>query len=370
MSKILRPIIFIVLLAFAGCTVGPEYSLPEAATPANFSELTRGFSEPAEHWVKIYNDTELEKLVKKAREHNHDLAALYQRTLQSRAIIRSESAQRRPQLNSGASYERFERTESRRQLIVGENGDGTLNSVRLEESTGKVKSDNYNARLDLGWEIDLFGRVSRLVEAAQLDSDAAEAAYQDLLLITETDVAVAYFRIRSLDRELLAVARSVETRRKSLDIVKKRFNSGAISDLDVAQAETVLAESEAELSFLKRERDILEHALAVLTGQPAPDFSIVSKTLEGTPVAPPLALPSELLQRRPDIRQSELELQTANARIGVATANFYPRISLNANAGYAAMEADKWFSNSAEFFGFGPQVSLPIFQGGRLRAEL
>jgi len=337
------------LALFTGCSISSEYPGVEISPPANFSVATGTSGIGVGHWAEIYNEPELTELIERARLHNRSLSALYQRTLQSRAILRRERAEFLPQIGSSASYERFENSE--------ETGSGN-------------NDEDYEARVDLGWEIDLFGRVARLVEAAKADTAFAEAAYEDLLLITETDAAINFFRIRALDREIAAVTRSVETRRKSLDIVNKRFQSGVINDLDVAQAETLLAESEAEIAVLQRERDILEHALAVLTGQMAIDYSLSREAISGAAVLPPVGLPSELLLRRPDLRQAEYALQSANARVGLAKANFFPRITISGDAGYAAMDANNWFQNSAGFYSIGPQISLPIFQGGRLRAEL
>lgn len=339
-----------ILLLLSGCTVGPNFAQPEIAAPTSYSQPTPEVEINVAHWTELYNEPQLSELVTQAREHNYSLSALYQRTLQSRALINRERAERRPQLNGNASYERSLDSEE-----LGNSGD--------EESA-------YSAGLTLGWELDLFGRVARLVEAAEADNLAAEAAYEDLLLITETEVAINYFRLRAIEREIQALERSVETRREALNIVQQRFDSGAVSDLDVAQSETLLAESEAELSVLRRTRDLREHVLAVLTGQPAPDFSLAVAALQGAPVDAPVGLPAELLQRRPDLRQVEKTLIAANARIGVATGNFYPRITLGANGGFSALNANDWFQNSAGFYGFGPEVTLPLFQGGRLRADL
>ncbi|MEM6899779.1 MAG: efflux transporter outer membrane subunit [Pseudomonadota bacterium] len=345
----IAPLIF-AALALSGCAVGTDYKRPATAAPTAYTQPTPEVEIDVEHWVVLYRDPELERLIVQARKHNHNLAALYQRTLQSRSIIRRERAERRPQLDANGSYDRARESEE-----LGLSGD---------------TEDIYSGSLTLGWELDLFGRVSRLIEAATADALAAEAAYEDLLLVTETDVAINYYRLRALEREIEAIERSVETRRESLDIVNKRFESGAVSDLDVAQSETLLAESEAEMFALLRSRDVREHALAVLTGQPAPDFSLQTEALTGAPVDAPVGLPSELLKRRPDLRQAEFALQAANARIGVATANFFPRITIGGTAGYAALDAGDWFQNTAGFYSLGPQIRLPIFEGGRLRAEL
>ncbi|MDQ8207444.1 efflux transporter outer membrane subunit [Coraliomargarita sp. SDUM461003] len=337
-------------LVLSGCAVGPDFAQPEPATPQAYTQPTPSVEIDVKHWTELFADVQLTQLVSQARAHNHSLNALYQRTRQSRALIRQEQAGRRPQVDTDSTYARYKDSEA-----LGNTGDA---------------EDAYNASLTLGWELDLFGRVARLVEAAEADAAASEAAYQDLLLITETDVAINYFRLRAIEREVQSVQRSVETRRESLEIVKKRYENGAVSDLDVAQSETLLAQSEADLASLLRSRDTRKNALAVLMGQAAPDFSIQVTALTGKPVDAPAGLPSELLQRRPDIRLAEQNLRAANARIGVAKGNFFPRITLGASGGFAASAASDWFKAGSELYSFGPNINLPLFQGGRLRADL
>lgn len=342
---------FLIFLFFlSSCVVGPDYQRPQIDTPAAFSKDATTPSPEIKDWIEIYNDNHLTALVTQARDNNFSLKGLYQRVLQARAIIDQNKAESRPQLNGNIEYTRQKNAEGN--FIGGE------------------AFDNYNAALGLGWELDLFGRVSRLIESAQADAGAAKAAYLDLLLFTETEVAISYFRLQALDQEINAVQRSVHTRRQSLEIIKNRFESGIVSDLDVARAETILAESEANMAALQRAYDIRKHALAVLTGQTAPSFELKLAPSHSTPPRIPISLPSDLLQQRPDIRQSEFLLQQANARIGLATANFYPRISLGGGVGFTSFDTNSWFKSNANFYNIGPNISLPIFQGGRLRAEL
>jgi multidrug efflux system outer membrane protein len=338
-------------LMIAGCTVGPDYTRPDVSTPTSYTQPTPESPISVTHWTELYADAQLTELVQQARAHNHSLNALYQRTMQSRAFIQREQSARRPQLDADIDYERFDDSN--------EKGD-----------TARSYQNNYNTALIFGWELDLFGRVAQLIEAAEADAQASEAAYEDLLLITETDVAINYFRLRAIEREVQAVKRSVETRRESLDIVNKRYLNGAVSDLDVAQSETLLAQSEADLSSLRRQRDAREHALAVLTGVAASNYQVKVEALTGAPIDAPVGLPSELLTRRPDIRAAEQNLRAANARIGVAQANYYPRLTLGGSGGLSTSQANEWFKNSAGFYSIGPDISVPLFQGGRLRANL
>jgi multidrug efflux system outer membrane protein len=350
MIKALSTSLTSITLILSGCVMGPDFTVPEVTAPAHYTQPTPDLEIKANHWTELFADVQLTQLVEQARTHNHNLKALYQRTLQSRALIQREQSDQRPQLNTASHYSRYKTSTA-----SGDTGD---------------RDDAYSASLTLGWELDLFGRVARLVEAAEADAQAAAAAYQDLLLVTETDVAIHYFRLRALEREYQSVQRSVETRRESLNIVRKRYENGAVSDLDVAQSETLLAQSEADLASLLRARDTRKHALAVLTAKPAPEFNIEVAVLSGAPIDAPVGLPSELLQRRPDIRQAEQNLRAANARIGVAQANFFPRITLGATGGFAASAASDWFKGGSELYNFGPDITMPLFQGGRLRADL
>ena len=349
--NILMPITGLAITLLVACNVSPEFLKPKVSHPGAFSQNDLYDGASVKHWAGVYKDSKLASLVNQARSNNHNLKALYQRTLQSRAITKREGASRLPQVGGDASYSRFDNSDD-------------------VDTRARNSGSLYRGALTVGWELDLFGRVANLVKSAEADTKAADAAYEDLLLITETEVALNYFRLRALEGEIQAVQRSVGTRREALDIVKKRFKGGAVSDLDVAQSETLYATSQAELARLKRSRDIRVHAIAVLTGQPASNFSLKVKPLYGSPTKVPAGLPSELLLRRPDIRQAEYQLRSAHAKIAVAKANFYPRITLGATAGTGTYHAGNVFKGSANFYDLGPSVKIPIFQGGRLRADL
>lgn len=345
------------LLLTAGCTVGPDYQAPQFATPVGYSGLLDQegeaipMPEGGQWWLAFENPT-LDALIEGANQQNRSLRAAYNRWQRAETLIRREQAEGLPQLDAGASYTR-ERI-SQETLQLGGNTDQSI----------------YNVGAAAAWEVDLFGRVRRLVEAAAADADAEREALVDLRLYIQTEVAITYFRIRAIEAELGYLNDSLVTRQKSLDVVVKRFEGGAVSELDVAQAESLLERTRADYASLKREQAVLINALAVLTGHAAPDFSVELTPLTGTPPRIPSGIPSELLLRRPDIRQSERLLASANARIGVATANFYPRITIAGDIGLSALDASRWFQSSAGFWAISPQVSVPLFEGGRLRANL
>ncbi len=342
----------VLTLVTVGCVVGPEFTKPAVTKPEQFS-VTPVVAVPAvSHWSEVFANEELSGLIRKVGSQNLSLEALYQRTLRARAIIASENARRRPQIQAQGSYQRFEDSEE-----LG--------------PFGFTDPENlHSAGLTAGWELDLFGRIRHLVNAAWQEAEATAAAYEGLRLLVETDVAMGYFRLQALAGELDAVERSVTLRKASLEIVRKRFESGVVSDLDVAQAETLLANAEAELASLRLDFEVREHAMAVLVGEVATDFSIARSGIEGAPPMIPVGLPSELLQRRPDIREAESQMRRRSALVGVATADFYPRITLGGDVGLSAFDADDWFEKSAGTYGFGPQITVPLLQGGRLRAGL
>ncbi len=306
---------------------------------------------PGQWWL-VFDDPVLDELILSASGQNRTLRAAYDRWLRAETLIRRERAEGLPHLDAEASYTR-ERL-SQETLLMDGNTDQSV----------------YNVGAAAAMEIDLFGRVRRLVEAAAADADAEREALADLRLYIQTEVAITYYRIRAIESELSYVEESLGTRRQSLDVVQNRFEGGAVSELDVAQAESLLETTQAEFARLKREQAILINALAVLTGQPAPTFSVTVTPLDGTPPRVPAGIPSELLLRRPDIRQSERKLAAANARIGVATANFFPRVTIAGDIGLSALDAAQWFQSSAGFWAISPQVSIPLFEGGRLRANL
>lgn len=335
----------------SACNVSPNLVKSKVEVPSRFSQNDLYHGPVVKHWSEVYKDAKLRSLVKKARGDNHSLKALYQRTLQSRAIIKSEGAGRLPQVGVGGSYTRFSNSEE-------------------VDSRERRRGNLYNGALTAGWELDLFGRVANLVKSAQFDAVAADAAYEDLLLITETDVALSYFNLRSLEGEIQAVKRSAETRQEALIIVKQRFDGGIVSDLDVAQAEVLYSNSQSALAELQQTRDVQMHALAVLTGQSASSFQLDVSPLESRPTKIPAGLPSELLLRRPDVRKAEYQLRSTHAEIAVAKANFYPRVTLGASGGFTSYNSGNLFTSAASFYDFGPSVKVPLFVGGKLRANL
>jgi multidrug efflux system outer membrane protein len=224
--------------------------------------------------------------------------------------------------------------------------------------------------LDVGYEVDLWGRVRRSVESAEAQSEASADDLETVKLAIQTEVALDYFTLRALDSAQAVLRSSVEVFSKSLELTTNRRAGGVASDLDVAQAQTVLETTQAQLPAVALQRTRLEHAIAVLVGQTASTFQIPEQTLFTAPPSLPPGLPSELLERRPDISAAERRMAAANADVGVAEAAFFPTVQLNGLAGLESINAGTLFNASSGIWAVGPSLHLPLFEGGRLRAGL
>lgn len=339
------------VLLLAGCVVGPDYKKPDAPAPAAFVEPGPWkAAAPRDHlpkgaWWTIYHDATLDRLAAQATAASPTLQAALARRDQARAAARLERSDLFPQLGVNASAER-QRTAS----------------------TGAT-SNTFTLPLDLRYELDLWGRVRRSVESARATAAASEADYHNVLLGIQADVARAYFSLRALDVERALVARTRESRQRSLEIVQRRFKLGASGELDVSLAETELATAESDLLGIAQDRTALRYALAVLCGQLPEAFALEENAAPlGAAPAIPTGLPSDLLERRPDVAAAERTLAATNARIGVAKSAFFPSISLTGSAGYRSNDLDSLLEWSNRQWSIGPSVSLPIFTGGANRA--
>ena len=351
-------------LAFAGCAVGPDYKKPDTPTPAAFSAtgpwkvaapkdtLSKG------DWWQIFRDTTLDRLETQAAAASPTLAAAAARRDQAFAAAGLVRGDYFPALSLDPSGSRT-RYSGNRQVPRGANN--------TAYTTG-----SYNLPLDLSYELDLWGRVRRANESARAFADASDAAYHTALLGMQADVAQTYFVLRSLAVERGLVAQSLATRREALRLVDARYQGGASGELDVFRAQAELAGAENDLLVLDQRRDALHRVLAVLCGQLPETFAPALAGADGPAVIPalPVGLPSDLLERRPDVAAAERTLAATNAQIGVAKAAFFPSIRLIGAAGYNSAELDSLFAWDSRQWALGPSISLPIFQGGRNIANL
>jgi multidrug efflux system outer membrane protein len=354
MRRIVAPVALGLVLA--GCTLGPDYRRPGVASPAVWRD-GQAPPDPASladlTWWELFADEELRGLVRSAIEANKDLGIAVTRVDQARAQLGVTRAAQFPQLDAGASA-----TTNR----ISDN-------VRPRGLGGET--DLFSTTLDLSFEIDIWGRLRRASEAARADLLASEEARRAVVMTLVSDVASAYLRLRELDVELETTQRNVASRRRSLQIVRDRFDAGLTSALDLRQAEAELASTAALIPDLERQVSQTENQLSILLGRNPGSISR-GRPLAGQTFPPtvPAGLPSALLARRPDVRQAEAGLIAANARIGVAKAAFFPQISLTGFYGVESVALSDLFTGPSRVWQFGPTVTLPIFNAGRNRATL
>ena len=367
-------LIFVAGLAvITGCSVGPDYHRPPAVPsqplPAAFGETgsTSNFPDwkvaqpsadsPRPEWWKVFDRAELNRLESLAATNNQNLAATAAQLEQARALVTVARADFFPQLSAQPSYAR-QRT--------------SVNAPQNGQAAGAAYTYNtFLAPLDLNWELDLWGRVRRESEGAQARFVAAADDLESARLSVHAEVASDYFMLRSLEAEHGLVADTITAYRRSLELTQNRRQGGIASDLDVSQAETQLRVAEAELPALDLQRETLLHALSTLCGQPATGFQLAPENFATSAIPNlPVKLPSELLERRPDIAAAERRMSAANADVGVAKSAFYPRLFLTGVAGYQSLSASTFFDWPSRLWALGPSFNFPLFTGGRNRAQL
>ncbi len=342
-------------MILSGCTVGPNYSKPDAPIPLEFKgNKNWKIAEPKDHlpkdrWWAIFGDEILNSLEVQAGEANQSLKAAMSRVMQARAAAGIAGSELFPTLDMNPSARRF-RTDT---------GGGNMATANL-----------FSLPFDLSYEIDIWGRVRRSNEAADAKLTATAADYAAVLLTLQADLARNYFQIRALDKEIDIVDRTAGLREESLRMIESRFKNGYTGRLDLERAKTELATTEAEAAALRKTRGQLENSLAVLLGKPASDFRLppAPSNIKIPEIA--AGLPSSLLERRPDVAAAERLMAAANARIGMAEAAFFPTIRLSGSAGYQSGEISSLSDWNSRVWSLGPGISLPIFNGGRNRANL
>lgn len=346
-------------------TVGPDYQTPSNAIPTHYKSLATGqwqVSQPLDgvpkgNWWELFGDAHLNALETNAIAGSQDLKAALARLNEARATARVAHADLLPSVSFNPSYQR------------------QRYSPNQNPPFGDLTANSFSVPLDLSYEIDLWGEVRRGFESAHADAQASLAEYYNVLLSLQANVAQDYFSLRSLDAEIATVTRTVALRHEQVQLVRSRYEGGIGSELDVAQAETELATTEADAAALAEQRDQMENALAILVGQNPADFHLAALPESDTnwhpqPPTVPAGLPADLLQRRPDVAQAERQLAAANAKIGVAKGAFFPVLTLTGSGGYLSGEVNSMFDWSSRTWTFGPSLSLPIFAGGRNRANL
>ncbi len=360
------------LAAASSCTVGPRYSRPAAPTPAPDAWKTQPPWEqvapkdaiPKGAWWQVYHDATLNDYEQQLLKANQSLVAAVDRLNQARSLARVATADYFPQLSADPSAIR-ERGSGNRPL----NGEQTIvNGV--VQTIPPYTQNVLTIPFSLSYEVDLFGRVRRNVEAANASLQASAADLQNVQLVLTAELAADYFSLRELDAEYNVVQESVGYERKGLDLVEDRHNGGIASGLEVAQQATVLDSTISQLSLVQQSRAQYEHAIAALLGQPASSFSVPVSPLNATPPPVPLGVPSDILERRPDIATAERQMAYENAQVGLARTAFYPHITIsNTGGGWQSTSITNILSAPSLFWSIGADALQPIFQGGRIRAN-
>jgi len=326
-------------------------------------------------WWRLFGDATLNQLEEDATRANTDLQAAVARVTQARAAARVVRSEFYPVVTLDPSIERA-RTSGNRSTTNGGSGSGTTggttnntNSNRSSTSGGRT-STNVRVPFDLSYEIDVWGRVRRSYEASVAQVRAAQDDYQVVLQTLQADVAQNYFNIRSLDSQSQILRENVESYKKQIELVQTQKRAGLVGQTDVVQAQTLLNSTIAQEIDIRRQRADLEHALAVLLGRPPSEITVTVEPLAIAPPVIPGGLPADLLRRRPDVLRAEQDLVAANAQVGVATAAFYPTFRLTGAAGFESADLRHALDWESRVWSIGPSVSIPIFEGGQLDANL
>ena len=372
------------LLLLAGCTLGPNFSAPGwqgpgewfkgKPPPAPISETVEAPIDP--NWWTLFKDPTLTALEQRVANENLDVAQAGLRLEQSRAQYQVARAALFPTLDANTSYTRQKASNvglfAAAPNPLGASGisgstAGGLGSARLNAF------DVFQVGFDSTWEVDLWGKIRRSVEAAKANTEASEEARRGVLLISLAEVARDYISLRGVQSDLRIARDNVKIAEDSLKLTQQRAAGGVTTNLDVANALAQLSDTKADIPALEQQEAALINALSLLLGMPPNGLRTELQTPHAVPPVPPLVpigLPSELARRRPDVRQAEAALHAATANIGVAEAQFYPSFTISGSAGLQSLELAQMFGFNARQFALGPTLSIPLFEGGRLKGNL
>ncbi len=351
---------FFVALFFVSCAVGPDYESPSNEVDSDISEAnfyrdeglwkeaTPADNMPKGDWWKAFDDEILNDLLKLCKDNSPTLASAFYKIERAREAVRIDSADFYPHANGDVSFSRAERSRN---------------------YTGSSTYDKWLVGMQFTWDLDLFGRIRRMVEADIADAEAQLYAYNSLMLSLQSKVALEYFTLRQYYSEVDLLIRTLDVRKEQTALVQRRVKLDYASELDLQRALQQEFEAEAQLSTLERQIAITKNRLAILIGVAPSRFVVNDAPLSEKMPKLPQAVPSILLERRPDVAEAERKVCAANARIGVAQAGFFPTLSISANTDLVANDAEKVMNASSFAWGVSPQVYIPIFQAGKIYAQ-
>ncbi|MGO9020733.1 MAG: efflux transporter outer membrane subunit [Syntrophobacteraceae bacterium] len=362
--KLIKPAAASLLLAvLSACTVGPDYLKPKVETPPSFKEV-EGWkkAEPQDNiprgsWWTIYNDQQLNALEEQVNISNQNLAAAEAQYREALALVQVARAAYFPTITAGPAVSRQRPSAN------------TPGSIGASHAASLVSSD-FNFSGGVTWQPDIWGKVRRQVESSKASAQASDALLEGVRLSMQGQLAQDYFQLRTLDAQNKILTTTVENYKKFLALTKNRYATGVAAQSDVLTAQTQLETAEAELIDTGVQRTQMEHAIAVLMGKAPSDLTIPATPLDLTPPPVPAGIPSELLERRPDIAAAERQAAAANAQIGLAEAAYYPNVTLSATGGFEASTLAQWFTWPSRFWTLGPAaVQETLFEGGLRHAQ-
>lgn len=356
--------------ALAGCAVGPDYKRPELSVPAAFKE-GEGWrlaqpADPGGHgqWWTLYADPVLDDLQQRLLKANQTLAQSEASYRQAAALVKGSRASFFPTISADVGKTRS-----------GQGGSGS-GSVRLPDGStvssggsGGI-SNSYSASLGVSWELDLWGKLRRQLEADTASRDASAADLAASRLSLQSQLAQNYLQLRVMDQQIKLLNDTVEAYERALKLTTNQYNAGIVTKADVAQARTQLKSTEAQAIDLKYQRAQLEHAIAVLVGLAPANFGLAATDQVPKLPAIPALVPSQLLERRPDIAAAERQVISANAKIGVAKAAWYPDLTLSAAGGYRSGSFHDWIETPNRYWSIGPQFAMTLFDGGLISSQV
>src|ERR1035437_1099907 len=355
------------LVLFAGCSSAPKYAKPIIQTPVAFKEMppeqfkeTEGWktAEPKDdlirgQWWEMFHEPELNAFESQVANSNQSVAAALANFLVARVVVKQARSQYFPTVSASPSV-----TRARQSSVAAQSSLSPTPSTVTE----------YSLPFDASWELDFWGRIRNIVKANSFEAQATFADLENVRLTVQAEVAADYFQLRVLDAQRQLLDATVLAYQKSLKLTQVQHDTGLASGQDVMQAETQLNTTRAQATDLGIQRAQLEHAIATLLGKPASSFSIATNALAAKPVAIPFGVPSQLLERRPDVAAAERRVAEANAQIGVARAAYYPTITLSGSAGYQSASLGNLVSAQGLAWSVGATLAQTLFDGGKRKA--
>ena len=357
-TRVFRLLSIVCPLILMACTVGPDYQRPASYTATEFKEL-KGWKqaqsqdhELPDNWWEIFNDPYLNGLEEQINAANQSIAQAEAQYRQAQSLVQNAAAAYFPTATATATTNRFRAASGQSVAVSG---------VR----------NLFGAALSAAWEPDLWGSVRRQVESSKANAQASAATFQALRLSTQATLAQNYFQLRSLDAQIMLLNETVETYSRTLKITQNRYTVGIAAKADVVLAETQFESTRAQAIHLGVQRAQFEHAIALLTGKAPAELSIPVASLNTQPPSIPVSIPSQLLERRPDIAAAERQVAAANAQIGVAKAAYFPTLTLSATNGTQSNKLSNLLSMAARYWALGPaSVAIPLFDGGAHGAQM